>query len=175
MCEKVDQTHSREAKRFSLKASTTEGNFEKHDAYREAWKRIKLATEKHFYLEAVTIAESVIADRLLSHLSGVGAKTEKGHKFGLRTNFVEMTKVWMSLPPPVEDESLPKDVDEWRIERNEVVHGIAKSNPGEPTKTVEVFLRKAQDSAIEGEKLARRVCNWHRRELGRRSTRGTEV
>ena len=45
------------------------GNAEKFEAYREAWSRIKLAQENHFFLEAITIQESIISDRLISFLS----------------------------------------------------------------------------------------------------------
>lgn len=44
------------------------GNGAKYLSYREAWARIKLARRQGFFLEAVTIEESIISDRLLSFL-----------------------------------------------------------------------------------------------------------
>jgi hypothetical protein len=49
------------------------GNVVKYLSYREAWTRIKQAQEQGFYLEAVTLEESIITDRLISYLVGVGA------------------------------------------------------------------------------------------------------
>jgi hypothetical protein len=38
------------------------GNSTKYESYREAWSRIKLAQENHFFLEAIAIQESIIFD-----------------------------------------------------------------------------------------------------------------
>lgn len=48
------------------------GKARKYLSYREAWTRIKVAQEQGFYLEAVTLVESIISDRLVSYLVSVG-------------------------------------------------------------------------------------------------------
>jgi hypothetical protein len=48
------------------------GNAAKYLSYRQAWARIGAAQGHGFYLEAVTIVESVITDRLISYLVGIG-------------------------------------------------------------------------------------------------------
>ena len=58
-------------------------------------------------------------------------------------------------------------VDEWRKERNAIVHGIVKSNPGEPTQNIQSFLARAERAANEGKSLARAVSDWHQGELRR--------
>jgi hypothetical protein len=50
-----------------------QGNVEKYDSYREAWARIRQAQDSGFFLEAITIQESIISDRLISFLSRPGA------------------------------------------------------------------------------------------------------
>ena len=50
------------------------GNIEKFNSYAEGFARINEANEKGFYLEAITIEESIIVDRLLSHLHSKGFK-----------------------------------------------------------------------------------------------------
>ena len=44
------------------------GNARKYDAYREAWTRIKQAQKNGFFLEAITIQESIISDRLIESI-----------------------------------------------------------------------------------------------------------
>jgi hypothetical protein len=95
------------------------GNSSKYDSYREAWSRIKLAQDNGFFLEAITIQESIIA------------------------------------------------VDQWRNVRNEAIHAIVKSEPGQPTQPIDVFLNKAKEAAEEGEHLAREICNWFQKEKRR--------
>src|ERR1039458_9885579 len=47
-------------------------NANKYFSYSEAWVRIKKARGFGFYLEAITLEESIIADRLVSFLVCVG-------------------------------------------------------------------------------------------------------
>jgi len=44
----------------------------KYFSYREAWVRIKKAQGYGFYLEAITLEESIITDRLVSYLVWIG-------------------------------------------------------------------------------------------------------
>lgn len=50
----------------SALAQPINGNGDKFRAYRESWTRIKEAQKQGFYLEAITIEESIISDRLSS-------------------------------------------------------------------------------------------------------------
>ena len=49
-------------------------NTAKYESYTEAWRRIKAAQEKEFFLEAIVIEESIISDRLVSYLSRPGSR-----------------------------------------------------------------------------------------------------
>ena len=63
-----------------------DGNGPKYFSYREAWGRINKAQAYGFYLEAVTLHESIIADRLISFLVYAGAITDaKLEKYTFRT------------------------------------------------------------------------------------------
>src|ERR1051325_2142853 len=63
-----------------------EGNRLKYFSYRAAWGGISNAQGHGFYLEAVTLEESIIVDRLISFLVREGAiEADKGlekHSFG---------------------------------------------------------------------------------------------
>ncbi|HEY9743857.1 MAG TPA: hypothetical protein V6C90_25495 [Coleofasciculaceae cyanobacterium] len=148
------------------------GNSSKYDSYREAWSRIKLAQENDFFLEAITIQESLISDRLISYLSRPTAsnplsKDKKGHW----PSFSNLIKSWRSeFPNGLQVGSytdLISAVDQWRKVRNEAIHAIVKSEPGQPTQPIDLFLTKAKEAAEQGERLAREICNWCTKEKRR--------
>lgn len=147
-----------------------QGNIFKHLSYREAWTRIKQAQEQEFYLEAVTLEESVITDRLISYLVGTGAieRADDLHKY---PSFGQLIKKWKLLHTnpicirvkSIEFQNLQTSVDNWREKRNKVVHGMVKSHPGTATDNILNFLHEAKLTAKEGEILARAVSSWVRK------------
>jgi tRNA (Thr-GGU) A37 N-methylase len=56
-------------------------------------------------------------------------------------------------------------VNLWRVERNAVVHGITKSEPGTPTADIKPFIERAKAAAENGAALARSVSNWHKQQM----------
>jgi imidazolonepropionase-like amidohydrolase len=131
----------------------------------EAWVRIKKARGFKFYLEAVTLEESIIADRLISFLVSVGeiqaeSRVEK-------SSFGRLIQLWTKrVPQPVPVQYFPdlcSAVDEWRKHRNQVVHGMVKSMPGAQHGDVLDFLKEAEFVAFQGEALAHAVSEWVRR------------
>lgn len=50
------------------RADWAAGDRAKYLSYAEAWARIRLASRQGFFLEAVTVEESIISDRLTSYL-----------------------------------------------------------------------------------------------------------
>ena len=140
------------------------GNVKKYLSYREAWARIKESQQQEFYLEAVTLTESIISDRLTSYLTG--AKLIKSNpKPGKNLSFSDLIKRWKkkgasSVADSSELSNLQNAVDSWRLSRNEIVHRMVRSHPDLQIDDVESFLEKAKDAAATGEKLARAVDKW---------------
>ena len=136
-------------------------NAPKYLSYKEAWRRINAANEQGFYLEVVTICESIISDRLLSYILGVN----KESKANTRTTFGNLIKEWRKLANGkliLKDQSdIGARVDAWRAERNEFIHGLVKSEPGTATQDVSSFLERAECAACKGIKLAKAVKAWH--------------
>ena len=125
-----------------------------------AFGRINTAIKQEFYLEAVTLAESVISDRLYSFVKHREGKVNK--KTTLHQLISKAQKLSTSTVTTKYGNDMFQALDQWRINRNTCVHSVAKSEPGEPTITVDEFTAMAKASAIEGKKLARLVCDWHR-------------
>lgn len=145
--------------RKSEPQSDVSGNAKKHDSYREAWSRIKLAQESNFFLEAITVEESIISDRLISLLSSTAVSNPiTKNKHGKWPSFGQLIQKGRSEFPDEAD--LIDKVDHWRADRNNAVHAIVKSDPGQPTSPVDEFLLEAQAAAEAGEKLAKEVTRW---------------
>ena len=136
----------------------------KYLSYKEAWRRIKSATDSEYYFEVVTLCESIIADRLLSYIQG----TSRDTKVSRYTSFSRLICKWRKLAkslPEHKGADLGDAVDAWRKERNKIVHGLVKSDPGKGTDNIRDFLECAENAARDGAKLARDVSNWHKRQL----------
>lgn len=141
-------------------------NQAKRVRYATAWKRIETAKAKGFYLEAVTLCESIMSDRLLSYVH----KVNSASKANLQTPFAHLIEEWarpsgsgepVASPGP----DLVDRLHRWRKQRNEVVHGLVKSSI--ETGTVRQFMAKAKETAEEGTLLARALENWQKREKRR--------
>jgi len=150
------------AKKRSEAVPIPDRNANKYFSYSEAWVRIKKARGAGFYLEAVTLQESIITDRLVSFLVCVGeihveSRIEK-------CSFGQLIQLWtkrVRQPIPVPHFSdLRSAVDEWRKHRNRVVHGMVKSMPGAHHGDVLDFLKEAEFVAFQGEALAHAVSDW---------------
>lgn len=141
----------------------TAKNMRKGESYRFAFGRINAAIEQGFYLEAITLSESIIADRLLSYCTWADQR-----RIGTRTSLSTLIAAWRRLAtngPIWKDEDLGNAVDAWREARNACVHGAAKSEPGSPTTPTAEYTDTAKRTANEGKRLARSVCDWHRAEI----------
>jgi hypothetical protein len=141
----------------------------KYWRHREAWKRIKSANENEYYFEAVTICESIIADRLLAYVLGVSPQSKPKE---LRT-FGNIIKKWRELTSLRPDDTLKQDddsdlgklVDDWREKRNMVVHSLAKSDRCGKPMEIDEFLKLAKETAQVGENLAKAVKKWQKKRL----------
>jgi hypothetical protein len=89
--------------------------------YKEAFKRINDSIDAGFYLEAISLIESLLSDRLESRLSFIRNQDVSFKTLGFLIN--EMSKSEM-------DESLLKmvkgKVDDWRVCRNKALHEMIK-------------------------------------------------
>ncbi|MFN3166260.1 MAG: hypothetical protein ACE37H_04260 [Phycisphaeraceae bacterium] len=141
-------------------------NDSKFESYREAWGRIVSSIQDGYFFEAVTLEESVISDRLLSYIIG----NDKICKFDVKTGLAKLIAKMASIAKTIGDEqslALAVEIDTWRERRNEIVHGLVKSYPGKSTSPVNDFLMTAEQTALEGKILARKVSDWHRARLAK--------
>jgi hypothetical protein len=148
-------------------AGTVHGNAAKYRSYREAWARVRAAQRDGYFFEAITLLESIISDRLISHLAR--AHAPGWQEFRRRhVPFAQQIQRWArSAGGPIQAgpyDNLAQAVDRWRVRRNKLAHGMAKPPADAPPAYVEQFVAEAQSAAQEGELLARLVANWCRTE-----------
>lgn len=140
------------------RATSTTGSpeaIQRFHLYRMAHGRIAEALEKQFYLEAITLIESIATDRLESRLS-----------FLTQTNYG-----FMNLGPLIADirkhetdsillSIVDQELDAWRIMRNEAVHEMAKLAVGDSSTwedRVQVLVIVADEGLEVLKKLTNRV------------------
>ncbi|MBT9161417.1 MAG: hypothetical protein DDT26_02723 [Dehalococcoidia bacterium] len=98
------------------------------EMYRAAYARINEATKAGYHLEAITIIESIVADRLESRLTHVMGKDFSFQHLGsLITKARQVEKDLILLP------LIDQDLDNWRIARNKALHEMAKIATGDTT------------------------------------------
>ena len=138
------------------------GNADKFFAYREAWTRIKEAQKYGFYLEAITIEESIISDRLYSYFRNV-LKIEKKP-----STLKRMHDLWKKHHPETiasgDYTDLVQALDKWREERNKAIHAIVQSDT-HVDRSIDNFLSDTRTVAEDGEKLTRIISQWCDRKI----------
>jgi hypothetical protein len=93
----------------------------RYHLYRMAYGRINEAMQEGFYLEAITLIESLLADRLESRLTFV-----LGIDFSFKTLGQLITKSGTSETDPALKTLVKTTVDSWRALRNDALHEMAK-------------------------------------------------
>jgi hypothetical protein len=122
---------------------------EKDELHKYANNRFGRAIEQEFYLEAITLAESIISDRLsmVLYLRGEKAKSKTLNKL-------------VELSSTILPDTLSKRIDEWRQLRNFAVHNLVRSSPIDKQISPSEFNVKAKDIAVSGKKLVSDLEVW---------------
>ncbi len=159
-------------KNTKMKPSTNKNR--KYLSYKEAFARINKAIEQGYFLEAITIEESIICDRMVSYLHYQhGVPFSEKDILSNKTLMYNLVNLWRKKEPEAiifkSYKDLHSSMDEWRKQRNALIHSMTKSFPGKPTTDVTDFLEAAQKAAVTGKKLARALC-----EIAKRKSEGKD-
>jgi hypothetical protein len=74
-----------------------------------------------------------------------------------------LNKLIAHRKPYYDDENLYNELNKFRFSRNNCIHAMVKSYPGNPTPKVSEFQKLAKETSINGKILTRRVDAWHTR------------
>lgn len=91
------------------------------DRYYNVLYQYNNAVEKGFYIEAITLMESLLSDRLESLLNQLGSTSE--YSFLPLGNLLSALKKYRTLS---EFEEIINKLDDWRKSRNHAIHEMAK-------------------------------------------------
>lgn len=97
----------------------------RYGLYRAAWERVAQATNAGYHLEAITLLESLLSDRMESRASFLTGNNE-----GFRT-LGELVRIFDNHEKVPEFASLAVRIDGWRGHRNRALHEMVKFAPGE--------------------------------------------
>ena len=149
-----------------------DGNAAKYFSCREAWGQIKKARAHGYNLEAITLEESIISDRLVSFLVRVGEIKPDDKCVNILHQLILKWK--KRVPDPIKSKYFPNlqdAVEKWSKERNKFLHGMAKSVPGTGHQDVLDFKKEAEFAAMQGERLANLLQNWYKSYKRREASR----
>lgn len=123
----------------------------RYNLYKQAYSRINDATKQGFFLEAITIIESLVSDRIESRLTFL-----KGRDFSFKTlgGLIKESR-------KIETDSalrglVDQNLDRWRNDRNKALHEIAKIADGDSS-TWEDRVKGIVPVATDGLKVLRAI------------------
>ena len=153
-------------------------NYAKRDSYALAFRMIDHAIKYDCPLQAITIEESILADRLWATLNVGKSRRSLGTMNAALvqwkpTNGSSVNKNAKRFDEYME--ALYPRLKIWWKDRNKLLHGIAKSFQGDgPEIPADDYIRTAMTTANEGLELVNAVMKWSRKQI-RRSARSEHV
>ncbi|MBS0183432.1 MAG: hypothetical protein JSS39_13600 [Nitrospira sp.] len=123
----------------------------RHDLYREAYKRISKSISDEYFLEAITLTESLLTDRLESRVTFV---------IGENYSFKTLEKLIKLVAQREKDEQLKAlvavSVRSWKEKRNKALHEMAKIEVGDNRSWTQ-RMAELPEVAITGLKVLRQI------------------
>jgi hypothetical protein len=119
--------------------------------YKLAFDRLDEALEEGWLLEAISLEESIITDRLLSIITSTELAVSSKQSLG---NLIAQAKKLMTGSGSIVEGDLFHELDQWREERNECIHAFCKlDDHAYVDKSAEIFSEKMWETAKKGREL----------------------
>lgn len=119
--------------------------------YKLAFDRLDEALEDGWLLEAISLEESIITDRLLSILTSTEQAVSSKQSLG---NLIAHAKKLMTGSGSIVDGDLLHELDQWRDARNECVHAFCKlDDHAYADNSAEIFSEKMWETAKKRREL----------------------
>ncbi len=119
--------------------------------YKLAFERLDDALEEGWLLEAISLEESIISDRLLSALLSLTGKASARKSFNELINHTKEAFVAKGGDP---EANLFDQLHQWRQDRNECVHAFCKlDDHAYANNSAEIFSEKMWETAKKGREL----------------------
>jgi len=119
--------------------------------YKLAFERLDEALEEGWLLEAISLEESIITDRLISILDAKGETVSKKQSL---SRLISHSKKLMIGSGATVDGDFFHELEQWRDARNECVHAFCKlDDHAYAENSAEIFSEQMMDTAKKGREL----------------------
>jgi hypothetical protein len=128
----------------------------RYELYRSANEQFKAAFEAGFYIECVSICESIISDRIEARLQFLRRGTNKpSHIDSLGRLLKQVTDI--EPEDQIELRAAYVSIREWGNARNETIHQFVKVTDQNPLANPKERIQQAKTAARQGVRLMRRI------------------
>ncbi len=128
---------------------------QRHDLYESAISAYNNAIHHHYNVEAVALAESLIADRMESLANNLSSSKDYSNQtLGVLIRFLKQQNLSSF-------DGVLLQIDEWRRKRNDAIHQLAKCLDSD----FQVHYSRIRQTAIDGLKCFREFDKQYKRYL----------
>ena len=119
--------------------------------YKLAFDRLDEALLEGWLLEAISLEEGIITDRLLSNLKSKGESSPTRQSF---SNVIAQAKKVMTGSGETAEGDLFHELDQWRVDRNACIHTFCKMDDHSyADNSAELFSEQMWETAKKGREL----------------------
>lgn len=129
----------------------------RNKAWTASVQRIKRSIDSEFYLEAISITENAISNILYNWISD--KKTIRDD-----SSFNSLIKESLRESKNDRTDSLLKNIDNWRSQRNDAIHNFVTSSIKDFHADENNFQRLSKDTAQKGLEIIEQIFEWYRME-----------
>ncbi len=144
-------------------------NMRKYESYKLAFDMIDEGIAGNCPLQSIAVEESILTDRISSTLNAGKQNASPANSLGHALRQWHPQKGSPDPNSALFDEKMEElfpRLDDWRKERNALLHAIVKSAQGdEPETPASEFLLRAMKAAKDGLALVRKVDKWTKRQI----------
>lgn len=140
----------------------------RHELYKVAWERYNEAMSAGFFLEAITLVDSVITDRIeayTQHLMHFEEKHQSVTSLANAMAAMDIAREERQIPKDDEYKNLRKAVSQFYEGRNKAVHNFAILSNANAKQTADERLQEAEKTAKDGRKVFNLVNAYTRKQM----------
>ncbi|WP_036302143.1 hypothetical protein [Methylotenera sp. L2L1] len=128
----------------------------RHESYMAALSRVEQAILDGYFLEAITLQESLISNCLFNYLVNIGTVLDN-------PSFNRLLKAISKSAVNLDESTilLFKKLDAWRIDRNKSMHGFITATSDSMNQSRQSFERLAETTAKDGKYFCNSVVLWY--------------
>ena len=140
----------------------------RHELYKAAWERCNEAMSAGFYLEAITIIDSAITDRIeayTQHLMHFDETHQQVESLGIAMAALNIARQDKQIADDAEYKAMRKAVIEFNEGRNKAVHNFVILTNANAEMSVDARINHAKDTATYGREVYNLVNAYTKKQI----------